>query len=35
MTVTRIFGWLEINSISPEYDDTYSYVIAEQTTENA
>lgn len=32
--VTRIFGWLEINSITPEYDDTYSYEIAEQTTEN-
>lgn len=29
--VTRIFGWLEINSITPEYDDTYSYEIAEQT----
>lgn len=29
--VTRIFGWLEINSITPEYDDTYSYAIAEQT----
>lgn len=29
--VTRIFGWLEINSITPEYDDTYSYKIAEQT----
>lgn len=28
---TRIFGWLEINSITPEYDDTYSYEIAEQT----
>lgn len=33
--VTRIFGWLEINSITPEYDDTYSYEIAEQTSENA
>lgn len=30
-SVTRIFGWLEINSITPEYDDTYSYEIAEQT----
>ena len=29
--ITRIFGWLEINSITPEYDDTYSYEIAEQT----
>lgn len=29
--VARIFGWLEINSITPEYDDTYSYEIAEQT----
>lgn len=29
--VTRIFGWLEINSITPEYNDTYSYEIAEQT----
>lgn len=29
--VTRIFGWPEINSITPEYDDTYSYEIAEQT----
>jgi hypothetical protein len=28
---TRIFGWLEINSITTEYDDTYSYEIAEQT----
>lgn len=29
--LTRVFGWLEINSITPEYDDTYSYEIAEQT----
>ena len=29
--ITYIFGWLEINSITPEYDDTYSYEIAEQT----
>lgn len=29
--ITRVFGWLEINSITPEYDDTYSYAIAEQT----
>lgn len=29
--ITHIFGWLEINSITPEYDDTYSYEIAEQT----
>lgn len=29
--ITRVFGWLEINSITPEYDDTYSYEIAEQT----
>lgn len=34
-TVTRIVGGIEINSITPEYDDTYSYIIAEQTTENA
>ena len=33
-TVTRVVGGIEINSITPEYDDTYSYVIAEQTTEN-
>ena len=34
-TITRIVGGIEINSITPEYDDTYSYIIAEQTTENA
>ena len=33
--ITRIVGGIEINSITPEYDDTYSYIIAEQTTENA
>lgn len=32
MSITQIFGWLVINSITPEYDDTYSYIIAEQTT---
>lgn len=30
-SITRIFGWLEINSINPEYDETYNYAIAEQT----
>ena len=34
-TITRIVGGIEINSITPEYDDTYSYIIAEQTTKNA
>lgn len=34
-TITRIVGRIEINSITPEYDDTYSYIIAEQTTKNA
>lgn len=34
-TNTRIVGGIEINSITPEYDDTYSYIIAEQTTKNA
>ena len=34
-TITQIVGGIEINSITPEYDDTYSYIIAEQTTKNA
>lgn len=34
-TITRIVGGIEINSITPEYDDTYSYIIAEQITKNA
>lgn len=29
--ITRVFGWLEINSITPEYDETYNYAIAKQT----
>lgn len=33
-TFTRIFGWLVINSITPEYDDTYSYIIAEQNAQS-
>lgn len=33
MNVTRMFGWIEVNSVTPEYDDTYTYIIAEQTSQ--
>lgn len=31
--ITRLFGWIEINSVTPEYDDMYTYIIAEQTSQ--
>lgn len=34
LTITRVFGRLEINSITPEYDYKYSYIVAEQPKEN-
>lgn len=34
LTITRVFGRLEINSITPEYDYKYSYFVAEQPKEN-
>lgn len=30
--ITRVFGWLAINSITPEYDDTYNYIISKKIT---